>query len=250
MSALLKIFGAVMAILGLALGAMTFRTPGVMDVYGIKLDTAAILLVGGILAMGLGGVIDAVRGTRSRQVAEAVSDVKAMVETTAAKPANVDNPFNRKAVEATAATAAVATGLAAMATSASAQPAAAAKPADSVAETITALEQAKADVIRSMGGIDSVAKPAAAPLLETGTKVTPTHAAPNATPNAHEAEQDDVADGEDDDLFVVEEKVVRGRPARILSDDTVEAETDEGWMRFENLDHLNEYLDSVEEQNA
>jgi hypothetical protein len=38
---------------------------------------------------------------------------------------------------------------------------------------------------------------------------------------------------------------VRGRPARLLSDGTVEAETDEGWMRFENLEHLNEYLDMV-----
>jgi hypothetical protein len=35
------------------------------------------------------------------------------------------------------------------------------------------------------------------------------------------------------------------RPARILSDGTVEAETDEGWMRFENLEHLDEYLDAM-----
>ena len=55
------------------------------------------------------------------------------------------------------------------------------------------------------------------------------------------------AEGE---LFVVEEKIIRGRPSRILSDDTVEAETDEGWMRFENLEHLNEYLDSIEEGDA
>ena len=62
-------------------------------------------------------------------------------------------------------------------------------------------------------------------------------------------EEEPAADEEaDEDLYVVEEKVIRGRPARILSDDTVEAETDEGWMRFENLEHLNEYLDSVEEQ--
>jgi hypothetical protein len=35
-----------------------------------------------------------------------------------------------------------------------------------------------------------------------------------------------------------------------LSDETVEAETDEGWMRFENLEHLNEYIDSTEEPDA
>jgi hypothetical protein len=239
MSALLKISGAVLAILGLTLGVMTFLSPGKMDVYGIKLDTAAIMLVGGILAMGLAGVVDAVRGSRSPQVAETVSDVKATAPS--AKPAMADNPFARKAVETTAATAAVAAGIAASAS--------AAKAADPVGETITALEQAKADVIRSMGGMDQFSKPTAT--AETAAAVKPTyaasssHAAPEAKPH-----EEDVTDGDDEDLFVVEEKVIRGRPARILSDDTVEAETDEGWMRFENLEHLNEYLDSVEEQNA
>ena len=42
---------------------------------------------------------------------------------------------------------------------------------------------------------------------------------------------------------VVEERVISGCPARILSDGTVEAETDDGWMRFENTEHLEEYLD-------
>ena len=46
-------------------------------------------------------------------------------------------------------------------------------------------------------------------------------------------------------LYVVEEKIIRGKPARILSDGTVEAETDEGWMRFENMEHLEEYLDAT-----
>ena len=58
------------------------------------------------------------------------------------------------------------------------------------------------------------------------------------------AEDDEPVDGE---LYVIEEREIRGRPARILSDQTVEAETDEGWMRFENLEHLNEYLDSMGE---
>jgi hypothetical protein len=31
-----------------------------------------------------------------------------------------------------------------------------------------------------------------------------------------------------------------GRVARVLSDGTVEAETAEGWMRFENVEHLEE----------
>jgi hypothetical protein len=72
-------------------------------------------------------------------------------------------------------------------------------------------------------------------------------AAPVAVAAAAEASADEDVEGE---LYVVEEKIIRGRPSRILSDDTVEAETDEGWMRFENLEHLNEYLDSVEEGQA
>ena len=51
--------------------------------------------------------------------------------------------------------------------------------------------------------------------------------------------------GEEDALFVVEERTIRGRPARLLSDGTVEAETDEGWMRFENVEHVEEYLDAM-----
>ena len=51
---------------------------------------------------------------------------------------------------------------------------------------------------------------------------------------------------EDGLLYVVEERIIRRHPARILSDGTVEAETAEGWMRFENLEHLDEYLDAMD----
>ena len=51
--------------------------------------------------------------------------------------------------------------------------------------------------------------------------------------------EDEISEAE---LFVVEEKVIAGCPARVLSDGTVEAETDEGWMRFENVEHLEEYM--------
>ena len=50
---------------------------------------------------------------------------------------------------------------------------------------------------------------------------------------------------QEDELFVVEERIIRERPARLLSDGTVEAETDEGWMRFENVEHVEEYLDAM-----
>ena len=62
--------------------------------------------------------------------------------------------------------------------------------------------------------------------------------------------EDDIQDqaealAPEDALFVVEERTIRDRPARLLSDGTVEAETDEGWMRFENVEHVEEYLDAM-----
>jgi hypothetical protein len=60
------------------------------------------------------------------------------------------------------------------------------------------------------------------------------------------AEEEDEAEAvAGDELYVVEERMIRGRPARMLSDGTVEAETDEGWMRFENLEHLEEYMEAM-----
>ncbi len=48
-------------------------------------------------------------------------------------------------------------------------------------------------------------------------------------------------------LYVVRETIMRGRPARVLSDCTIEAELEEeGWLRFEDENHLNEYLDALE----
>jgi hypothetical protein len=95
----------------------------------------------------------------------------------------------------------------------------------SVAETLDALEQAKTEIRQAFDR---------APAVEEDDEMP--------------GPEDDLSDDEDDiepregELYVVEEMNVRGRPARLLSDGTVEAETDEGWMRFENMDHLNEYL--------
>jgi hypothetical protein len=59
------------------------------------------------------------------------------------------------------------------------------------------------------------------------------------------ASGDDQPMQQEEALFVVEERTIRDRPARLLSDGTVEAETDEGWMRFENVEHVEEYLDAM-----
>jgi hypothetical protein len=60
----------------------------------------------------------------------------------------------------------------------------------------------------------------------------------DATPPADDAISEE-------ELYVVEERTIAGKPARVLSDGTVEAETDEGWMRFENVEHLEEYIEAV-----
>ena len=96
----------------------------------------------------------------------------------------------------------------------------------SVADTVAALEQAKTDIAVALG-VEPQKAAAAEPVAAK--------AEPEAKPEAAEAEE----------LYVVEEKVIRGRPARVLSDGTVEAETDDGWMRFENLEHLDEYLEAM-----
>jgi hypothetical protein len=54
----------------------------------------------------------------------------------------------------------------------------------------------------------------------------------------------------EEELFVVEERTIAGKPARILSDGTVEAETDDGWMRFENVEHLEEYMEALRSQHG
>ena len=228
MSKLMWILGVLLAAAGIALGLMAVLSPGRMDIWGVKLDTAALLLVGGILSLGLGGVIDALKSSRGSKIARhedvAVAAMPVGEEVTAPMPAPTG--FGRKA--AGAATAVVAT--AAIAVEA---------PKSSVAETIAALDEAKADIKRALGGMDNISAPEA--------HVEPAHI--EATLPAVNDIADEATDA-DPSLFVVEEKIIRGRPARILSDETVEAETDEGWMRFENLEHLNEYLDSTEEPEA
>ena len=241
MSRLMFVLGTILALLGLALAVLSVVKPGIMQVYGMTPEVAAILFIGGILALGLGGVISAVNDSAVGPVMMAESTVAMpakIVETKIVQPvpqetkSQVPSGFGRKGVEAAAAAATATVAAAALA-----EGAAPAKPAvPSVAETISALEQAKSDIKTALGGMDSVTHPS--------EELAPVPGA--AAHDETEADATDEVAGEGD-LYVVEEKIIRGRPARVLSDDTVEAETDEGWMRFENLEHLNEYLDSVDD---
>ena len=246
MSKLMSVLGIVLLAIGVALALVGFVNPAQMQVYGLTMDTAAILLTGGILSIGLGGVIGALLGNApaaSKTVEIAPPEVEPASEAVTIKtdtpavetPAPLDqtparirfNGFGRKAAVVTgaAATAAVATEVVSEAT---ATPVTAGKSA--VDETIAALEQAKADIANAIGGVTTMAEAKVEEVAEESDDDV-------------EAEED----GADGELYVLEEREIRGRPARILSDNTVEAETDEGWMRFENLEHLNEYLDAAGE---
>ncbi len=214
MSKLMFIFGILFLAAGVALGFLIHFSPGEMQVRGLTADVSAILVVGGALCLGLGSTIGALR---DRTVAPVVADA-----VTEASEAPVEKPATPKFTgfgKKTAATAVVAEASAAVAETAAASK-------TSVADTVAALEQAKTDIAVALG-------------------VEPQKAAPEE-PVAAKAEPEEKTEAADsEELYVVEEKVIRGRPARVLSDGTVEAETDDGWMRFENLEHLDEYLEAM-----
>ena len=115
-------------------------------------------------------------------------------------------------------------------------------------DTIQALEQARQKIEKAFEDRDEQPQEAEAPAAE------PQDAEPAPEDVAAVEIEDETITGDiseeevidDGQLYVVEERVIRRHPARILSDGTVEAETVEGWMRFENLEHLDEYLDAME----
>jgi hypothetical protein len=219
MSKLMMIAGLLLAAAGVALGLMVMFSPGTLMAAGVSPDVAATLLVGGILALGLGGAISAIE-TNSIRVG---SDDRRNQE-------YFEAPAPAAAPAAAAAAAAAADSAADLA--GKADEAVAAKP--TTADAVAALEKAKTEIADALG-MPSIAS------MEKEKKPEPEPEPEEEAPVAEEVSED----GEDS-LYVVEEKAIRGRPARILSDGTVEAETDEGWMRFENLEHLEEYLDAME----
>jgi len=187
----MQIAGILMVAAAVALLLMIFFSLSSLVAWGITPELAVELLVGGVLAIGLGGLISTIEARNAGVGAEAAAP---------AAPA-----FGRAAPAAATSEAVTA----------------------QVTETIKALEQAKVELRQAIGEEEAPAADAAA-----------------AAPAAEEAQQQAPAT-EEAQLYVVEERPIRGRSARILSDGTVEAETDEGWMRFENLEHLDEYLDAT-----
>ncbi len=230
MAKLMWICGILLIAAGVALGIVLLVSaarPG-----GIDIHTAAILLVGGILSLGLGSVIE---GLHARPTVRSLIPEPVIPASTAAIP-----EFDPR----------------------SAKPAAAAVVAAAVIveeevsrptrDTIQALEQARQKIEKAFEDRTEQPQSAEAPAAEP-EEAEPAPKDVAAAEVEDETITEDISEEEvidDGQLYVVEERVIRRHPARILSDGTVEAETAEGWMRFENLEHLDEYLDAMEQARS
>lgn len=212
MSKFMTIAGIVLAAVAIALGLMIFFSTSSVVAWGLTPHLVADLLVGGILAIGLGGVISVLERNTDASRYALVERLDAARSAAAMAPAVVAAVVEEEISPATS-------------------------------ETLRALDEAKSEIHKAFGEAAPVAnagdEPAAADAPEAPAEIEDVQA---TVEEEADAAAEEAGSGE---LYVIEEKIVRGRPARVLSDGTIEAETDEGWMRFENLDHLNEYLDAM-----
>ncbi len=243
MSKLMWIAGILLVAIGLALGVLIFASTASVVAWGVTLEAAAILLVGGFLCLGLGSVISGVHA--QQQVRTETTVVSAMTA-----PAQPIPEFGRRLSEPAVQTAAPVAAAAAATATAVASASEEIEVSAPVKETIQALEQARQKIEQAFD-----AKPAETSAAPVVSETVVSASTVEVVETVEEAQAQEEAPAEEEavpeeameegQLYVVEERIIRGRPARILSDETVEAETDEGWMRFENLEHLDEYLDAM-----
>ncbi|QIG50029.1 hypothetical protein G5V57_21275 [Nordella sp. HKS 07] len=236
MSKLMIILGIIVAAAGAVLGALIYVSPGEMQVRGLTFDVAAILLVGGLGLVGLGGVIAAMEKTTV-----ATRDLRAWL-------AGQDNGQVAVVTAAAATTAASELAVETITPPTFTVPTPVVEPPSSVSkleamvqESRLGTDRAVAETRETIAAIDK----ANSELKQALGSVSEPEPEPEAAPAPEAPVVEATEEAEDTQLFVVEERLIRGRPARVLSDGTVEAETDDGWMRFENLEHLEEYLDAM-----
>ena len=218
MSKIMLILGIVVTAAAIAVGLLVFFSPGRMQILGITPEAAAILLVGGLGLVGIGAVIAAL----DRNV-QATTELRRSLAGQSLAPVETE----RAGTEPAAVASAVAEATAGEGAPEEPAPAETAASAAATSETVVALEKAK----RELG--DAIGESSAA-----------------ADEREENVEDVVAAEPGEEQLYVVEERLIRGRPARVLSDGTVEAETDEGWMRFENREHLEEYLDAMSPERS
>ena len=267
MSKLMIILGIIVAAAGAVTGALIYVSPGQMQVLGLTPEVAAVLLVGGLGLIGLGGVIGALGKTTAA--------THGLRDWLAGQDGGQMAPVTSPAVVSDFSTATITPPPFPVPTPPVDPP----RPPSPSSKLDALLRESKAETNRviaeskeTSSAIDRAKErleevlsprhpeppppPPLPPAVEPPAE--PAAEAAEATETTEVAEAAEVAEvveaaetvetpeeGEDTQLFVVEERLIRGRPARVLSDGTVEAETDDGWMRFENLEHLEEYLDAM-----
>ena len=219
MSKLMIILGIIVAAAGAVIGALIYVSPGQMQVLGLTPEVTAIMFVGGLGLIGLGGIIIALdRATRELRAllpGQAPAGTAATTVTEFSEVTSSPPPFP--------------------------VPTPVVEPPPSVSKIDALIEESKAETSRAVAG----SKETVAALDKAKDELKDALDVPEPEPPAAEEPPAEEPEAEDTQLFVVEERLIRGRPARVLSDGTVEAETDDGWMRFENLEHLEEYLDAM-----
>jgi hypothetical protein len=280
MSKLLMIVGILLAALGVTTALMVLFSTGQMQVLGITPEVAATLLVGGFITLGLGGAVEAISRSAMRpSVIREVGVPPAVAESIESTARASTATAATTAAAASAVASEVARGSRAAAESVGRATEAGRSRIENVAdniksdaekmiaearraaaETSEALDRAEAQIEEALSPGEITVPPAESPLPDyPSLREKPRPAAGRSVPEP-EIPEDSVEEeieiaappaepaeeeAAEDQLYVVEERMIRGRPARVLSDSTVEAETDEGWMRFENLEHLEEYLDAM-----
>jgi hypothetical protein len=248
MSKLMIILGIIIAAAGAVTGALIYVSPGQMQVLGLTPEVSAVLLVGGFGLIGLGGVIGAVdRNTASsRSLRDLMAGQEGGPMARGTSPGVVSDfttrsitpppfPVPSPPVEPPPSPASKLDTLVKESRAETNRAVAGSK------ETVVALDKAKERIEEAL----SPRQPHSEPPVEPPIEPSPPPAVETAEPAEAGETTEAVEEGEDIQLFVVEERLIRGHPARVLSDGTVEAETDDGWMRFENLEHLEEYLDAI-----
>jgi hypothetical protein len=223
MSKLMITLGIIIAAAGAVMGALIYVSPGQMQVLGLTPEVAAILLVGGFGLVGLGGVISAI----NRVTAASPQDATETAESAPAAPSEAASTVSEfSPVTASPPPFSVPTPVV--------------EPQSSVSKLDALIQESKAETSRAV----VASKETVSSLDQAKDDLKAAFAGSPPEPPPPPAEEV-VEEPEDTQLYVVEERLIRGRPARVLSDGTVEAETDDGWMRFENLEHLEEYLDAM-----
>jgi hypothetical protein len=243
MSKLMIILGIIIAAAGAVTGALIYVSPGQMQVLGLTPEVAAILLVSGFSLIGLGGVIGAV--DRNTAVTRALRDLMAQEggQVVRGTSPGIVSDFTTSTIAPSPFP--VPSALAEPPTSPTSKLDTLLK--ESKVETDRAVTESKETVVAldtAKERLEEALSPSH-PESEPPVEPPPALAVETAEPAEAGETPEAVDEGEDTQLFVVEERLIRGRPARVLSDGTVEAETDDGWMRFENLEHLEEYLDAM-----